>query len=93
MAEISDKVKKNLLDLHYNRNLQYFNTAIILLFTYFISVGIVFITKQLDYTNFNQLLLVSLVSILFIGVDILSMLRFRFHMKNIQEEIKKLILD
>lgn len=94
MKDLSDKIKKNLLDLHYNKNLQYFNTSIIILFTYFISIGVIFITKQIDYTTFNnQLFLIALISILIIGGILQFMLKFRFHMKNIQEEIKKLDLS
>lgn len=86
----SNQIKKNLLDLKYNKNLQYYNTSIILLFTYFIGIAIAFITKQIDYTNLAQLFLTGIISIVFISTIVIFMLRFRAHLKIIPEEIKKL---
>lgn len=90
--EISDRVKKNLLDLQYNKYLLYYNTSIILLFTYFIGVTIAFITKQISYKNINQLLLVTAISITVISFIISFMLRFKEHLTNILQEVKKLKL-
>ena len=87
-----DKVKKNLLDLQYNKYLQYYNTSIIVLFTYAIGVGISFMTKQINYKILNQLLLVEFISIVVICIIILWMLNCRWHMGNILNEIKKLDL-
>lgn len=42
--KLGDKIKKNLLDLQYNKYLQYYNTSTIILFTYVIGVVIGFIT-------------------------------------------------
>ena len=89
---LSDKIKKNLLDLEYNKYLQYYNTSIILLFTYFIGVSIAFITKQIDYKNPRQLLLVALISIVVMGLLIILMLRFRENLRHIPKEVKKLKL-
>ena len=88
--EISDKVKKNLLDLQYNKYLQYYNTSIIILFTYFIGVGIAFITKQIDIGEPRQFLSLSVMSISIAVLVILSMLRFKNHQQNILDEIKSL---
>ena len=62
LKRLSDKTKKNLLDLEYNKHLQYYNTSIILLFTYIIGISIAFITKQIDYRNPRQLVMVAIVS-------------------------------
>ncbi|MBI4983125.1 hypothetical protein HZC32_00570 [Candidatus Woesearchaeota archaeon] len=88
--EISDKVKKNLLDLQYNKYLQYYNTAIIILFTYFIGVFIAFITKQIDISKPGQFLSLSVISISTTVLIILFMLRFKSHQQNILGEIKNL---
>lgn len=88
--ELSDKVKKNLLDLQYNKYLQYYNTSIIILFTYFIGVGIAFITKQIDIGEPRQFLSLMVMSISIAVLIILSMLRFKNHQQNILDEIKSL---
>jgi len=88
--EISDEVKKNILDLQYNKYLQYYNTSIIILFTYYVGVGIAFLTKQLNLGDSRQFLSFGLVSISITTVIILLMLNFRSHQQKILEEIKKL---
>jgi len=45
------EIKKNLLDLKYNKYLQYYNTAIITLVTYIITIFIAAITGQIHYGN------------------------------------------
>ncbi|MBI3033109.1 hypothetical protein HYY69_06550 [Candidatus Woesearchaeota archaeon] len=88
--EISSDLKKNILDLQYNKYMQYFNTAIIILFTYFIGIGIAFVTKQVGYNNPPQLLIVAVISLGIITPTILLMLKFKDHMNNILDEIKNL---
>ncbi len=70
---LPDKVRKNLLDLNYNKYLQYFTTSIILFFTYIIAVLVGFITKQINYTNLGQMIMVAIVSIIVITVLLLLM--------------------
>ncbi len=90
--KLSERVKKNLLDIHYNKYLQYFNTTIIISFTYLIGVALAFITKQINYKNPEQLFLVALISIGFLGVMVILLINFRSHINNIPKEIKKLNL-
>lgn len=82
--------RKNLLDLYYYKNLQYKNTVIIILFTYFIGIVVAFLTKQLDITNRLDMILLTTLSILVIGLEVLFLNEFDFHLKRIPEEIKKL---
>ena len=89
---LPERVKKNLLDLHYNKYLQYFNTAKIISFTYLIGVSIAFITKQVNYKDPIQLFLIALISIGFLGVMSILLLNFKWHIDKIPKEIKKLSL-
>ncbi len=89
---LPDKVRKNLLDLNYNKYLQYFTTSIILFFTYIIAVLVGFITKQINYTNLGQMIMVAIVSIIVITVLLLLMQRFRWHQNIILKEIRRLKL-
>ncbi len=88
--ELSEKVKKNLLDLQYNKYIQYYNTSIIILFTYFIGVAIAFVTRQININASSQFLVLGLISITVITIVILSMLYFKNNQKNILDEIKNL---
>ena len=89
---LSDKTKKNLLDLDYNKHLQYYNTSIILLFTYVIGTFIAFLTKQIDYKNLNQLFLFTIVSIAFVAPITIFMRKSKEQLIKIPQEIKKLKL-
>jgi len=82
--------RKNLLDLYYYKNLQYKNTVIIILFTYFIGISVAFLTKHLNITNRLDMILVATLSIIVIGLSVLFLNEFNYHLKKIPEEIKKL---
>lgn len=88
--ELSDKIKKNLLDLQYNKYSQYFNTSIIILFTYVIGVVIGFLTRQIDYNKVGQMILLVTISSVVITIIVLIMLKCKNHQKNIINEVKKL---
>jgi len=88
--EIPDEIKKNILDLHYSRYLQYLNTSIIIIFTYFIGLIIASFTLQVDYTNLKQLGLIIIITIIFLSVITSLILKFKRHLKVIIMEVKKL---
>ena len=87
---VSDNVKKNLFDLEYNKNLQYFNTIIILVFAYIIGIIIAFLTHQIDYENGYQLLFTFFISIIFLIISSVLMIVFRTRLRIIISEIKEL---
>lgn len=87
---LSDKIKKNLLDIDYQRNLQYFTTTIIITFTYFIGVVIAFLTKQINYKNINQMVLFVFITIVFFIIIILFLRRFRSNLNEIPKQLEKL---
>lgn len=87
---MENKIRKNLLDLNYQKYLQYRNTSIILLFTYFIGIAIAFGTNQIKYSNTNQILLISLISITIIPAICMPLLYFRFMMAKILKEVEEL---
>ena len=83
-------IKKNILDLNYNKHLQYLNVCIVLLFTYLIVILISFFSKQLSYNNKDDLLILFIISIILFGIIILSLLIINSKMKSIIKEIEKL---
>jgi len=90
LKKLSEKAKKNLLDLNHNKYLQYFNTTIIIVFTYIVGILIGFITGGLNYKDKNVLILVVLISIGILSVSTLFLLNFKKHQENIKEELRKL---
>ena len=89
---VSSKIKKNLLDMYYNKNLQYVNTSIVLIFTYFIGILIAFVTEQIDLKNNIQIMLIGVASIFFLSIMSILVQRFRSNMKLATREISRLNL-
>ena len=83
-------IRKNLLDLHYQKNLQYYNITIVILFTYFVGLGIAAVTGEVKFGDFSDMAVVGILSIAVLGIGTVFLLRFRYHLKRIPEEIKRL---
>jgi len=88
-TEINLKLK--ILELTFNKNLQYKNTLIILLFTYFIGVIISLLTKQLKVSNFIDMYLLAISTMFILGFGLILLNEFNSHLDRIIEELKKLI--
>lgn len=84
-------IRKNLLDLEYQKYLQYHIATVIILFTYFIGVGIALLTKQIRTDDYNQFIILILLSSLVIGISVLSLHSFSINLRRINEEIKRLV--
>jgi hypothetical protein len=87
-----DHLRKNLLDLQYHRQLQYYNTSLIALLTYFVGVAIAIITNQINLSAVKQLLMLMLFSAAFLGTIFYLLRLFRVRMGKIIEEVKTLHL-
>ena len=88
---MSKIAEKNLLDLDHNKYLQYYNTSIIIIFTYAVAVIVGFLTKQIDYYDKSQLAMIIFISITFFSVGGMLLLNFKKRIKNIRGEIKRLV--
>lgn len=85
-----DDVRIILLELNFNKYLQYKITTFLVLFTYIIALTIPFLTKQLRFSNLSDMLFIIIItSVVFIPI-ILLLNEFNYHLKRILEEIKKL---
>ncbi len=80
-----DLLQKNRLDLEYQKNLQYFTTTIVAMFTFAIGILIAIFTGQLTRPE----MVIFLVILSFSGYTFLFWLLFRFRQKmdEIVEEI------
>jgi NADH:ubiquinone oxidoreductase subunit B-like Fe-S oxidoreductase len=91
MAEqLSQQTKKNVLDLAFEKNLQFYTTAIIFMMTFAVGVFIALVTKQVSVYDTNQMSVLIIVSIGFYILTGLLLLNFKKHIKRIPEEIKKI---
>jgi hypothetical protein len=90
MEEISVDIKKTILNLQFTKYLQFFNTSIIILFTFFIGTLIALLTKQIKLSDQIQIKFFIITGIILFTPLILLIQKFKFHMQNILNEIKKL---
>lgn len=85
---MDERIKKNILDLNYNKYLQYKITAIIISFTYMVAIVIAWITGQLNLGNYFQMLVVAIFSILILTPSIYFIIISNKHLKRIIELLK-----
>ena len=85
------ELKKNLLDLSHTENLQYYNTAVIVLFTYFVGIIIAVMTRQIQLNNYSQIGMLIFVSVPAILIPVILIKKHFKKMKQIKKEIQGLI--
>lgn len=84
------QIRKNILDLTYSTQLQYFTTTIILFFTYLVGLLIAFLTNQVDLHNPVQLWLMFFMTIAVSATAVLLFQHFRTKLHAILREIRSL---
>ncbi|HIH26051.1 hypothetical protein J4476_04040 [Candidatus Woesearchaeota archaeon] len=87
---ISDNLKKNLLDLEYNKNLQYFNTCLVIIFTYLIGLIFAILSRQVDISNFLQLVILIIFTLVFLLIMFYFLIDLKTALNRIVKEIKEL---
>ncbi len=88
--KLNHDIRKNLLDLEYTKTVQYFNTSLLILFTYFIGIAIAIITGQINYVNLGKLWMIIAFSMLVITFCLVWAMVSRDRLKEITDEIKNL---
>jgi len=86
---MNNKIKKNILDLEYNKDLQYSNTIVVIIFTYFIGLFIALTTNRFIF-NLKEITLIITVSILILSTTTLLLLIIKSKLKKIINEITNL---
>lgn len=84
-----NKIKKNILDLRYQKNLSYFNTAIIILFTYVVGVMVALLIGRISFVNYFQLATLIFVTVAFFVVSLCFMKQFKKEMNIVLAQLKK----
>ncbi len=85
-------IKKNLLDLDYNRQLQYLNVTLVISFTYITAVAIAIFTKQINIEIISQLFFVLVISLIALIISSVFILRINIKLNSITKQIKQLDL-
>ena len=83
-------IKKNLLDLSFQKQLVIASTAIILGFTYIVGFGVALVTNQIDLKSNVTLALLIIITILLYGILSIFFLKARKNMEFIVKDIKTL---
>ena len=90
MHQIKMGTRKNILDLDYQKYIQYYNTAIIILFTYIIGLGISILTKQISMSNIEQFIAIFVISSIVVSFIKIKLNKFNTKLEIIKKEIKNL---
>jgi len=64
--------------------------TIVIVFTYFIAIGIAVVTEQIDVAKTYHVLILAIVSISFLGYSVNLLTKYHSHLVRIPKEIKKL---
>lgn len=83
-------IKKNLLDLEYQRYLQLYTAVLILIFTYIIGIMVAFLTKQIDIKDVNQIWILVAITLFFMIFAFYFITKFSNNLTKIKEEIKNI---
>jgi len=86
---MNNKIRKNILDIKYNKYVQYQITSIIIAFTYIIGVCIGLITRQIRFTPL-QLFILSGTSLFILIPCLYYYDKSTWYIKRIPRQIKKL---
>ncbi|MDP3728141.1 MAG: hypothetical protein Q8R18_01670 [bacterium] len=82
-------LRKNILDLQYSKNLQYFNTTIIALLTFFIGLAIAYVSQDISFT-LDQILIYLLITAIITSTCSIGLINFNNKMRYIEKEISAL---
>ena len=80
---MDDRIKKNVLDLNYNKYLQYKVTSIIVITTYLFAITIALITNELKLDNYIQMTVLAILSIVVLTPCIYFIISSNKHLKRI----------
>lgn len=90
---IDSKIEKNILDLNYNKYLQYKVTSIIVATTYLFAVTIALITNELKLDNYLQMTVLAILSIVVLTPCIYFVISSGKHLKRILNLIRELKIN
>jgi len=81
-------IKKNILDLQFQKNLIIMSTLVIIIFTYFIAVVIAYMTGQIKLDDPFNIIMIFIFTITFLGIGSIFFFNSYFHIRNIPRILK-----
>jgi F0F1-type ATP synthase assembly protein I len=87
---MKEEIKKNILDLQYEKYLNISSTSIIIAFTYLIGVVIGIFSNQIKLNDFVSMSSLFIVSVVVLGLCATFFFIALFHLTNIPKVIKNL---
>jgi len=87
---MNTEIKKNILDLQFQKYLVIASTSVIISFTYFVGIIIAILTKQIILNDFIRMGAVFVISVGIISICLIFFLNSIFHIRKILKCIKKL---
>ncbi|MBS3088386.1 hypothetical protein J4402_01255 [Candidatus Pacearchaeota archaeon] len=84
------KIKKNLLDLHFQKYLTFLSLSVVISFTYLIAVVIAVLTAQIKLDSFFSMSILFIFSTAVLGLCSFLFFKSLFHLKNIINSLKEL---
>jgi len=83
-------IRKNILDLHFQKYLVIASTSVIIAFTYAFGVIIAYMTGRIELTDYAEISFMFIISSAVIGFSSLLFFRSIYHLKIIPSIIKEL---
>lgn|SRR3989338_5405591 len=90
--QLSDNIERTLLELHFNKHLQYQTNSLIAIFTFIIGIIIALATKEIKFSDYFQMAVVGFFAIIILTPSAYYFINSKKHLKRIPEEMKKLKL-
>jgi hypothetical protein len=88
-----DDIKKNILDLQFQKYLIKASTSIVVAFTYLVGVFVSLIAKDIDLKNYDVVSILIGISIFVLAPCTLVFYRSTFHIKNILSILKNHMVE
>jgi len=82
--------RKNILDLHFQKHLVIASSSLIILFTYFLGIGLAIITKQIDFNDLFVVINVAVISVAVVGMGLGFLYNSFYHLRNIPRVILRI---
>ena len=83
-------LEKNILDLEYNKYLQFSSSVTVILSTFFVGLFLALISHQIDIRSGPQLGLITIVTVVAVAFGIVLLLKWKAKMNGVIIQIKNL---
>jgi len=90
---LNSRIKKNILDLEFQKYLIIASTSIVILFTFLTGVALAFLVKDMSFSDLDTMVPLSIISLIVIVPCIVFFVSSIKHIGNILKLTKTIIFD